>query len=83
MIDDTEHQGNTASPDDTAIHHEQEWLLGQTGEQALSNRQKPAVDAVGVVLEPAAEPGDQTFLVGAATGSMIGEGGEVRSLSTD
>jgi hypothetical protein len=74
VIDHTEHQRDTAAANDTTIHHEREWLLRQRCQQGLGHGQKPAVQRVVVVLEPALETLAETFLVGAMTGRMIGDG---------
>jgi hypothetical protein len=80
VIDDTDHQGQTAPPDDTPIYHQGERLLRQIGEQALGDGQEPALDSGFVELEPATETGDETFLVSAVAGSMISNRGEMGTL---
>ncbi len=80
VIDDTDHQGTTASTDDAAIHDQGQGLLREIGEQGLGDRQKPTINGRGVVLEEAAAARDDTFLVSSVAGSVIGDGGEMSTL---
>jgi site-specific DNA recombinase len=82
MIDHTQHQGDTAASHNTPIHDKCERLLCQIREQGLGDRQEPAVNGLPIVLEPAAEASDQTFLVGAMRRSMISDGGKMGTLSS-
>src|SRR6266508_3910530 len=78
VIDHTQHQGNAAAPDHTAVDHQLDRLCRQRLQQLLRHRQKPAVDRLAVVFEPAAKAIDDTLLFGATAGGMVGDRGQVR-----
>src|SRR6185503_17870269 len=87
VVDHTQHQGQTATTDSTAIHHDLDRLSSQGCEQLLSDRQKPAIKCVAVVLQETSEAPDQRFLAGAVARSVIGNDRQVgmsaASQSTD
>src|ERR687885_2144043 len=83
MVDRTEHQGQAATPNDAAIQHQRERLLRQIRQQRLGHGQHPAVEGVGVMLEPASETGHEAFLLRAVARGVIGDVAEVGALSTD
>jgi hypothetical protein len=78
VIDHTEQQGDTAAPDHTTVHNQLYRLRGQCVEQLLSNRKKPAVYGLSLVLEKAPKSLDQAFLAGTVAGRVIGDCGQVR-----
>jgi hypothetical protein len=82
VIDHTQHQGDAATSDDTAIHHKLERLLGQCLQQVLCDGQKPAIDSLAVVFEEAAKAINETFLFGAMTGRVVSDDGQVGVLAT-
>jgi hypothetical protein len=50
----------------------------QRGEQVLRDRQKPALDGLMVMFEPAAKAIDDTLLLRAMAGRVVGDRGQVR-----
>jgi site-specific DNA recombinase len=83
VIDYTQHQSDTPPCDDTAIHDQHEGLVGEGGQQGLGNGQKPTVQGMSVVLEPAPKARHHALLVGTTTGRMIGDGRQMGTLRPD
>lgn len=77
MVDDADHEGDAATTDDAAINGHEHRLVGQVLQQRLGDRQKPAIQRVRVVFEPAPEACDDTFLGGSSAGRMISDRGQV------
>ncbi len=83
LVDDTDHAGKTAVPYHAAVQHELDRLVGQVVQQGFGNGQKPAIQGLGVMFQPAAETGDQAFLRRRITGRMISDRGQVCPLAAD
>ena len=77
IIDDTDHQGQTATTNDTAIHDQREGVLAEIGEQGFGDGKEPGIESGLVMLEEATKAGDEAFLVSAVGGSMIGDSREM------
>ena len=78
VIDHTQHQGQAAAPDHTPVHHQLNGLGCQSRQQFLGDRQKPAIDGLAVVFEPAAKAIDDALLLRAIAGRMVGDVRQVR-----
>jgi hypothetical protein len=81
MVDYTQHQGDTATPNRAAVHHQRDRLCCQILQQRLRNWQEPAFQCLRVMFEPATEALDQAFLLGAVAGCVIGDSREMRPLA--
>ena len=77
VIDHTDDQGNATAPNHTPIHHQLDRLACQCDQHLLGDGQKGAIDRLAVVFEPTAKAVDHTLLLGASTGRMVGDRGEV------
>ncbi len=83
VVEHTDHQGDTAATDDAAIHNDRQWLLGQTGQQRGRNGQKPVLQCLAVVFEPAPKSHDQAFLGRRPCWCMIRNRGEMGAVATN
>ena len=83
MIDDADHQGDAAAPNDAAINGKEQGLVGERRKQGLGDGMKPAIKCVLVMSKPATESLDDAFLRRRWSGSMVSDHGQVGGASTD
>jgi hypothetical protein len=82
LVDYMEHQGDTPTPHDAPIHHQDERLQRQTCQQDLGERDKIYFLRAMVVLEPSRKAFGPAFGLG-TIGHVRGNVGQLRALAPD